>query len=60
MHSSTSLVSRPQPRTCPHCDSEYVARSRRRGFMGLPLLRLLRVYRYRCTECWRTFYGFAR
>jgi hypothetical protein len=35
-----------------------VARSRRQGLLGLPLIRLFRVCRYRCTECWRHFYGF--
>lgn len=60
MEQTSSLAPRLRPRVCPHCDSEYVARSRRQGFCGLPLIRLLRVYRYRCTECWRHFYGFSR
>lgn len=48
---------RPRPRQCPRCESEYIARSRRQGIWGLPLIRLLRIHIYRCTECWRRFHG---
>lgn len=57
---TVAVARRASARQCPHCASEYVARSRHRGIWGLPLLRLLRVYRYRCTECWRHFYGVSR
>ncbi|HEX6245778.1 MAG TPA: hypothetical protein VFZ61_32865 [Polyangiales bacterium] len=60
MEQTTSLSPRARARVCPHCESEYVARSRRQGFWGLPVIRLLGVHRYRCTECWRHFYGFSR
>jgi DNA-directed RNA polymerase subunit RPC12/RpoP len=48
---------RARPRQCPHCESVYIARSRRQGIWGLPLVRLLRIHIYRCTECWRRFHG---
>jgi len=54
-----STLSR-KPRTCPHCDSTYVARSRRQGLWGMPVVRLLGVHIYRCTECWRRFHGIQR
>ena len=50
---------RARSRHCPHCESEYVARSHRQGIWGLPLIRLLRIHKYRCTECWRHFRGFG-
>ena len=54
------LFARSKPRTCPYCDSTYVARSRRQGLWGMPVVRLLGVHVYRCTECWRRFRAFQR
>lgn len=54
------IIPRSAPRICPHCESEYVTHSRRQGILALPLIRLLRICRYRCTDCWRHFYGFSR
>lgn len=57
--SESALVPQARRRTrqCPHCESEYVTRSRRQGIWALPLIRLLRIHIYRCTECWRRFHG---
>jgi DNA-directed RNA polymerase subunit RPC12/RpoP len=57
---SSSIAPRVRLRQCPHCDSEYVTRSRHQGFLALFPIRWLRLHRYRCTECWRRFYGFSR
>jgi hypothetical protein len=51
---------RARQRQCPHCESVYVARSRRQGIWGMPVIRLFGVHRYRCTECWQRFHGFGR
>lgn len=56
----TTALLRSNERTCPYCDSSYVARSRRQGLWGLPVVRLLGVHVYRCTECWRRFRAFQR
>jgi hypothetical protein len=57
--SDSALISRARSRQrqCPHCESVYVTRSRRQGVWNLPLVRLLRIHIFRCTECWRRFHG---
>jgi DNA-directed RNA polymerase subunit RPC12/RpoP len=60
LEADATLLARSKPRTCPYCESTYVARSRRQGLWGMPVLRLLGVHVYRCTECWRRFRAFQR
>jgi DNA-directed RNA polymerase subunit RPC12/RpoP len=55
-----TLLARSKTRKCPYCESTYVARSRRQGLWGMPVVRLLGVHVYRCTECWRRFRAFQR
>ncbi len=45
-------------RQCPHCGSYDVKRSRRGGLLQIPL-RLLLLRRYRCMECWNSFFAYA-
>jgi DNA-directed RNA polymerase subunit RPC12/RpoP len=60
MSPQAALAPRARSRQCPHCESHYVARSRRQGIWHWPLIRLLGVHLYRCTECWRRFHAFGR
>jgi hypothetical protein len=46
-------------RTCPHCESTSVHRSRRRGVFEILVLRLFLVRPYRCWNCARRHYGLA-
>ena len=45
-------------RTCPHCQSVNVRRSRRKGFFERFLLPLLLVRPYRCQKCDLRHYNF--
>ena len=43
-------------RTCPHCGSDEVYRSRARGIIERHVVRVLRFFPYRCFACDRRFY----
>ncbi|HTP44259.1 MAG TPA: hypothetical protein VMJ13_06820 [Candidatus Acidoferrum sp.] len=46
-------------RSCPHCNSDEVYRSHRRGTVEKYILRVVGVRPYRCANCDARFYGFA-
>jgi hypothetical protein len=45
---------------CPNCESQFISRSRRRGFVERVFLRLALVWPYRCDDCDTRFWGFQR
>lgn len=44
---------------CPHCNSKYIHRSKRRGIFELSVLALVPIKPFRCEECDRRFYSLA-
>jgi DNA-directed RNA polymerase subunit RPC12/RpoP len=47
------------PVVCPHCNSKYIHRSKRRGIFELSVLSLVPIRPFRCEDCDRRFYWFA-
>jgi DNA-directed RNA polymerase subunit RPC12/RpoP len=48
-----------QKRACPHCESTMVCRSRRHGVTE-SLLRVLSIVPFRCEECGKRFFAWAK
>lgn len=49
----------PLKRSCPHCRSQEVFRSHRRGFIEKWLLPSFRMRAYRCIKCDTRFYALS-